>query len=118
MPKISVSKNLCHPPRNSLMSVGPKVWVQVLAIVLGAAQVVALVVAPERDAGFVGVVENIASGERIPGGEVVVDARVVVVLFGDGARRRAGKFWVPTWVFGSGMNPDRSAPAGSGATRE
>ena len=57
--------------------------------VLRAAQVVALVVAPERNTGLVSVVEDIPPGQRVVAGEDMVDTRVVIVLRGNGAGRSA-----------------------------
>src|SRR5262249_33657145 len=52
---------------------------------LGASEIITLVVAPEGDAGLVRVVEEIASGDHVVAGKVVIDARSVVALMGDGA---------------------------------
>src|SRR5262245_43944615 len=60
-------------------------------VVLRAAQVVALVVAPERNTRFVRVVENIASGKRVPGREQMVDTTGVIVLRRKGAAGRGGE---------------------------
>ena len=55
--------------------------------VLGAAQVVPLVVAPDRGAGFVRVVEQVPAEELVFAGEGAIDAAQEVLLGGSGAGR-------------------------------
>ena len=88
MPKTSASLKRCQPPRNSLISVGREDVGPGSGDVLRAAEVVALVVAPERGAGFVGVVEQIAAGELVFARQGVIDAGGEVLAGGDGAERR------------------------------
>ena len=57
--------------------------------VLRTSQVVALVVSPERDAGFIGVVEHVSSRQLIIRRELVVDASRVIILLGHSAEGRA-----------------------------
>ena len=63
--------------------------------ILRPAQVVALVVAPERDAGFVSVIEDVTTRQCVRAGEDMIDATVVVVLFRDGAGGSAGEVLGP-----------------------
>ena len=57
------------------------------AQVLRPAQVVALVMAPERNLGFVSVVESVVPGEHVSGRKVMIDARGEVLLAGGRAGR-------------------------------
>ena len=87
VPNTSNSLNLLQPMRavvDECRSEGVRV---VGGDVLGAAEIVTLIVAPERDAGFVGVVEDIAAGDGRLGTEIVIDASVVVVLCRNSADR-------------------------------
>ena len=56
--------------------------------VLGAPEVIALVVTPDRRASFIGVVENVAAGDLVLGRQVVIDASGEVLLLRDGALGR------------------------------
>ena len=90
VPKISASKNLLQPPRSSLISVGAE-RVRVGARRRSACGPGCCARRGPRmaDAGFVRVVEDIAAGDRVLRPEVVVHARRVVVLLGNGAGGRA-----------------------------
>src|SRR5262245_54616141 len=56
-------------------------------IILRTAEVIALIMAPVRNSGFKGIVENVAARDSIFRRETMIDARGVIVLPRDGAPR-------------------------------
>ena len=76
--------------------------------ILGAPQVVALVMAPDGRAGLVGVVEDVASGDQILARKRVVDAPREVFLPGNSAGRSGHVIEHSVACIGQGLELEES----------
>ena len=119
VPKTSASLKRCQPPRSFVDERGAEGVGPGDRHVLRAAQVVALVVAPDGRAGFVGVVEDVAAGDLVLAAKGCDRRGAEVVLPGSRAGRRGGE--VEHAVAGVRQRleiQERPAPAGSARFRD